>query len=344
MNKSLQIKFCRVMGFPDCIIQLYSNSKNKKYLSAYIESLLCLEKYNDLLAVIKNNKLSQVNVFKIMYFMKNKTDILTNECFDRILLFATTSHKTSNIHKLMGPLSLSISFLLDRYYKENFKTYRPSNSMQKIMENAVQTVSQNQPWFENFMKQKPNIYADYLEEYEDKITDSLYKNDKLPLHNIPYYESGVLVSIAQLEVMCIDNIEEIYSECVLRYTYCIQISDALYLRTYLLQRFSIFCYEHELYFISKRLCKAAFKLSNGCMYPSFYLTKYAKIKKGCNQQIQKMLCENCKNTTNKMKVCCNCMKAVYCSRKCQKIAWKSNHRVCCDKSWQIAYFLIKTLT
>eukprot|EP01084_Bolivina_argentea_P021177 39329_1 len=108
-----------------------------------------------------------------------------------------------------------------------------------------------------------------------------------------------------------------------------------------LRSLSYCCYVNEQYCFGYKILKCAHKLSIGFMFPSFVKTVYFEKRKLFKMQINQLKCSNCGLKKSKMRVCCGCMKVVYCNRTCQKRGWNSNHREKCINVWNSLYHAFK---
>merc|ERR1712228_607669 len=98
-----------------------------------------------------------------------------------------------------------------------------------------------------------------------------------------------------------------------------------------------------------RMLKCGFLISDGYIFPSFVNHKYPNRRKMTIEKIKSLECAHCfkTNIDRACRACTGCMKAVYCSKKCQKIDWKMKHRKECNRIWNARdfpiYHLLKSL-
>merc|ERR1711971_145770 len=101
------------------------------------------------------------------------------------------------------------------------------------------------------------------------------------------------------------------------------------------------CYQCKEFLIGYKVLRCAYKLANGYIFPSFVNVNYLKKQRKYRRKYERMRCRHCDKHMVDLKCCSLCMKVVYCSKKCQKIDWKQEHRKECDKSWQQTYPLLR---
>eukprot|EP01084_Bolivina_argentea_P252405 423651_1 len=118
-------------------------------------------------------------------------------------------------------------------------------------------------------------------------------------------------------------------------------SNRLYAKVIALRCLSDEAYKNGEYAISMKILRTCYFLCKGYLLPSFVNHKYPKQRRKIKKRIQTLRCSNCNvmNRKNKPhKACMGCMKSVYCSRKCQKIWWKKQHRFECERHWNHSDF------
>ena len=107
---------------------------------------------------------------------------------------------------------------------------------------------------------------------------------------------------------------------------------SLYERCISLRALSENCYASKQYLIGKKVLSTMYVLCKGLILPSFernYPSKWRKFK----QKLKKMKCANT-DCCNRAILCCKgCMSEFYCSKRCQKIQWKTGHRGVCSREW-----------
>jgi len=61
----------------------------------------------------------------------------------------------------------------------------------------------------------------------------------------------------------------------------------------------------------------------------------------CPIKCENLLCNKKETNSNKFKVCSSCLRAYYCSAKCQKIDWYIKHSSCCEfySDYYLSFFL-----
>ena len=107
----------------------------------------------------------------------------------------------------------------------------------------------------------------------------------------------------------------------------------LYDRIIALRALANECIDHKEYLIAIRILKSARKLCGKYMLPSFVNKEYRQKKKEIKQKLEIMNCFGCKQKGKALKCCTGCMKAYYCSKKCQKRHWRKSHRKKCKYIW-----------
>eukprot|EP01084_Bolivina_argentea_P317027 549605_1 len=99
------------------------------------------------------------------------------------------------------------------------------------------------------------------------------------------------------------------------------------------------CYLNKEYVMSIKVLNYAYKIGYGLMLHSFFESKYPIQKKQILKKLENMKCRNCNALARKS--CAGCMKAFYCSKRCQKLQWKIKHNGKCDRSWRFIYGELK---
>eukprot|EP01084_Bolivina_argentea_P125708 222683_1 len=136
-------------------------------------------------------------------------------------------------------------------------------------------------------------------------------------------------------------VEKDYEESCKHYVLVICNTESLYMRALALKHVIFICYKNKEYFIGIKLLTYVYSLCHGFILPTFVnqCRRHIRIFK---KAIKKICCKYCGNK-NALKACIGCMKAVYCSRKCQKIDWKKRHNQICTKKWSKLYECIRPI-
>eukprot|EP01084_Bolivina_argentea_P129536 228760_1 len=107
---------------------------------------------------------------------------------------------------------------------------------------------------------------------------------------------------------------------------------------------SVACSICKEFFIALRMKRCVYKLSNGYIehdvLTTDHMLKQISYLEGLWWNAK---CNSCrlKGSDKKHKACTGCMKVVYCSRRCQKLDWNTQHRNECDRSWKSIYGALK---
>lgn len=119
------------------------------------------------------------------------------------------------------------------------------------------------------------------------------------------------------------------------YCYLALDTRTLFMTVHCLRILSHLAFEQRAYLISMRILQCCYIFSKGYMSPSFVNHKYRKQRRVTMKKIKSLECAHCrkKNVERKCKPCSGCMKAVYCSKQCQKIHWKMSHKAQCNRMW-----------
>ena len=105
-------------------------------------------------------------------------------------------------------------------------------------------------------------------------------------------------------------------------------------------------YSAREFFIALKLMRCASKLASGNIDTPTLDIMSEEIPR-LNHIWWHQRCNYCKrrsirkNGDGKQKACTGCMKVTYCSRRCQKLDWTTQHRFKCDRSWDSLYGALK---
>eukprot|EP01084_Bolivina_argentea_P230503 388852_1 len=113
----------------------------------------------------------------------------------------------------------------------------------------------------------------------------------------------------------------------------------LYLKILYMKNLSDCCYLNGQYLISLKILKVMRKLCKG-----YILRSFRKKRKMVKSKLKKMKCFNCNKRyakQSKFQTCKGCMVVLYCSKLCQKVHWKFEHRNNCNGSWIELYSMLK---
>ena len=131
--------------------------------------------------------------------------------------------------------------------------------------------------------------------------------------------------------------------------YCLQTSlirsNDDWIKIYCLIGLSWNCYHNGQYLIGIRALKIANHIScqrrDGIM--EYVERNHSVLLPKMMIKWKDLYCDYCKKKGKRkgLRTCCGCMQAVYCSRKCQKYAWKKEHRFICNKTWSDPEYIRK---
>eukprot|EP01084_Bolivina_argentea_P007549 14153_1 len=141
----------------------------------------------------------------------------------------------------------------------------------------------------------------------------------------------------------ISKVDHDYDKSILYFSICSFCNNDLYQRVLSLKNLSLNCYWKGNYLLGIKVLKSAYKLSNGCILPSFVKHGYLKQKRKFKRKMKKMKCANCNESCRKLRLCSGCMQIEYCSRLCQKLDWKQYHKYICSasQSWRLVCSSLK---
>eukprot|EP01084_Bolivina_argentea_P007548 14150_1 len=161
-----------------------------------------------------------------------------------------------------------------------------------------------------------------------------------------YMEQPELITKCTLLYMIgriISKVDHDYDKSILYFSICSFCNNDLYQRVLSLKNLSLNCYWKGNYLLGIKVLKSAYKLSNGCILPSFVKHGYLKQKRKFKRKMKKMKCANCNESCRKLRLCSGCMQIEYCSRLCQKLDWKQYHKYICSasQSWRLVCSSLK---
>eukprot|EP00483_Globobulimina_turgida_P007639 UN07654 len=125
------------------------------------------------------------------------------------------------------------------------------------------------------------------------------------------------------------------------YVFCFVKTSECIIRALTLRNLGDICFESKRYLLGLKAIRYCYKLSNAYMLPSFTRKGYKLRKKKMTAAWNAQTCNQCGLKSKTMKCCSGCMIAPYCSWRCQKKHWNSQHQKECEGNWSDIYKIFR---